>query len=127
MTPRTLRGALDQIQSMLSGRSYSEDLWNVLTALRGPDSRDRSVKYATTTIIRSAAFPKQPCSALSVYGTDSKKLARRRAGVWRDGIDTNHFREHTEDAFDALGLDLYEMNGGAHGVRLPRKALRRDH
>jgi hypothetical protein len=132
MTPRTLRGALDLIQDMLSGRSYSEDLWAVMTGLRGPDSRNRSIKNATTAIIRSAAFPKHPTSASSVFGVDSKKLARRRKDIWQWVTPcANHFREHAEDAFDALGLDLYEMNGGARGtqrvIRLSRTDVRKNH
>ena len=39
--PATLRGALDLID-MLLRTEYGADLWNVLTALRGPDSRDRA-------------------------------------------------------------------------------------
>ena len=43
MKPKTLREALNQIQDMLTGREYSEDLWNVLVALRGPDSRNKKI------------------------------------------------------------------------------------
>jgi hypothetical protein len=102
MVPKTLRGALDQIQDMLSGKSYSEDLWNVLVGLRGPDSRDRKLKSATTLVIRDAAFPKHPCSLLSFFGRDRKDLKQRE--------DANHFREHVKDAFESLKLDLYHKN-----------------
>lgn len=110
MQPKNLRQALDYIQEMLDGKSYSMDLWNVLTALRGPDSRDRKIKYATTALIRSAAFPKRPCEDLSVFGDDAPHLAQRR----RDIRDLNHFREHVKDAFDSLGLDWEGVNGENH-------------
>jgi len=106
MKPTNLREALDAIQEMLADSRYSEDLWNVLVALRGPDSRNRRLKYATTAIIRSVAFPKRPCSALSVFGTDSPKLARRRKKMFRSKADANHFREHVRDAFSSLDLEL---------------------
>lgn len=114
MRPRTLRQALDFIQEMLSDRSYSLELWNVLTALRGPDSRNRKIKYATTALIRSAAFPKRPCEDLSVFGVDSPALAERR----REIHDLNHFQEHAKDAFDALGLKWGEANGEDHRPHL---------
>ena len=110
MVPKTLRGALDQIQDMLSGKSYSEDLWNVLVGLRGPDSRDRKLKSATTLVIRDAAFPKHPCSLLSFFGRDRKDLAARRKKMFKQREDANHFREHVKDAFESLKLDLYHKN-----------------
>jgi len=110
MSPRTLRAALDQIQDMLDGRSYSADLWDILTALRGPDSRNRKAKNATTALIRSAAFPKRPCEDRSIFGTDSPRLAKRRRKLFRKRRDLNHFRDHIRDAFAALGLTLYESN-----------------
>ena len=109
--PRTLRAALNQIQEMLDGKSYSAELWDVLTALRGPDSRDRKVKYATTAVIRQAAFPKRPCEDRSVFGTDSAEYAERRREMFAAREGHNHFREHVADAFTALGLKLEESNG----------------
>jgi hypothetical protein len=109
VTPKTLRGALNQIQRMLTAE-YSEDLWNTLVALRGPDSRNRKLKSATTAVIRSAAFPKRPCDYLSVFGTDSKRLATRRRAMFKNKEDNNHFREHTRDVFKSLGLSLFEEN-----------------
>lgn|ERR1019366_2406285 len=107
---KTLRGALNQIQDMLSGKPYSEDLWNVLTGLRGPDSRDRKLKSATTVVIRDAAFPKHPCSLLSFFGRDRKDLVARRKKMYAKREDANHFREHVKDAFESLNLDLYDTN-----------------
>jgi hypothetical protein len=110
MTPKTLRGALKQIEKMLTKQSYSGDLWDVLTALRGPDSRNRKLKYATTALVRSAAFPSRPCEDRSVFGKDSKKLAARRRKMYSTHEDFNHFREHISEAFAVLGLSLFEEN-----------------
>jgi hypothetical protein len=112
MKPKNLRQALNQISDMLSDRRYSEDLWSILTALRGPDSRNKKLKYATTAVIRQAAFPKKPSALLSVYSTDSEKLAKRRVELFTNRADFNHFREHVQDAFNALGLSLDEVNRG---------------
>jgi hypothetical protein len=112
MKPKNLRQALNQISDMLLDRRYSEDLWSVLTALRGPDSRNKKLKYATTAVIRQAAFPKKPSALLSVYSADSEKLAKRRVGLFKSRADFNHFREHVQDAFSALGLSLDEVNRG---------------
>lgn len=109
--PKTLRAALNQIQDMLDGKPFSAELWDVLVALRGPDSRNRKVKSATTALIRTAAFPKQPCLERSVYAVgDSEGLAARRRSLFAIKLDTNHFREHVRDAFAALGLKLEESN-----------------
>jgi hypothetical protein len=109
MKPRTLREALNQIQDMLDGRPYSAALWDILVALRGPDSRNRKIKNATTALIRTAAFPKRPCLARSVFaGKDTAELARRRQVLLKR--ERNHFREHVADAFEALGLQLEESN-----------------
>ena len=110
-TIKTLRQALDIIQEMLDGKPYSADLWDVLVALRGPDSRDRKIKYATTAVIRSAAFPKRPCEERSIFGKDTEELVKRRKYMFKYCTGDNHFREHVHDAFEALGLKLGEMNG----------------
>jgi hypothetical protein len=112
-TPKTLRGALDHIQHLLTKQPYSADLWDILSAIRGPDSRNRRLKHATTTIIRSAAFPKRPCEERSFYGEDSAKRAEIRKRVFNSKGDQNHFRQHVAAAFDSLGLKIFEVNHGA--------------
>jgi len=113
---RELRTALNRIQDMLDGKSYSAELWDILVALRGPDSRNRKIKNATTALIRLTAFPKRPCLERSVFAdSDSPELARRRQVLLRH--EANHFREHVRDAFAALGLKLEEPNVQAHPDR----------
>jgi hypothetical protein len=113
MTPSTLRGALRAIEKMLSGQSYSASLWDILSAIRGPDSRDRKTKHSTTTVIRSAAFPSRPCEERSFYSDDSGEKVNRRKRLFKQKKDFNHFRQHVEAAFDALGLKLFEVNSKA--------------
>ncbi len=108
--PKTLRGALSQIERMLTKKSYSADLWDILSAIRGPDSRDKRLKHATTTVIRSAAFPSRPCEERSFYSEDSRKKALIRQELFKNKEDFNHFRQHCQAAFDALGLSLFEEN-----------------
>ena len=110
MSPKTLRGALNQIQQLLTKQPYSADLWDILSAIRGPDSRNRKLKHATTTIIRSAAFPKRPCEERSFYGEDSAKRAEIRTRIFKSKGDQNHFRQHVVAAFASLQLNLYEVN-----------------
>jgi hypothetical protein len=110
MIPKTLRGALNQIERMLRGRPYSGDLWDIMSCVRGPDSRNKRIKHATTTIIRSAAFPSRPCEERSFYGEDSAKRAEIRKRLFKNKEDFNHFRQHCEAAFDALDLKLFEEN-----------------
>jgi len=110
MTPKTLRGALNLIQGMLNKQSYSADLWDILSAIRGPDSRNRKLKRATTAIIRQAAFPMRPCEDRSIFGNDDKAIVVRRRQAFKNKEDNNHFREHVRDAFESLGLSLFEEN-----------------
>jgi hypothetical protein len=113
-TPKTLRGALRQIQAMLTKQKYSADLFDILSAIRGPDKRNPRLKMATTCLIRTAAFPNKPCQYRSFYLTgDNEKLARLRRRMMRDKKNHPHFREHVRDAFGALGLQL----GGVNGVQ----------
>ena len=124
MRPKTLRQALDLIQELLTDQPYSADLWDILVALRGPDSRDRKIKYATTAVIRQAAFPRRPCEDRSIFGRDSRVLTKRRQDLFRSHSDHNHFREHVRDAFEALGLNLLEEND-VRNQKSNRPSLRR--
>ncbi len=124
--PKTLRGALTQIEKMLTKKSYSADLWDILSAIRGPDTRNKKLKHATTTIIRSCAFPSRPCEERSFYGEDSAKRAEIRTRLFKNKEDFNHFRQHCEAAFDALDLKLFEENDGtSHHESVGRRRQRR--
>lgn len=54
-----LAGALRRIEDDLMNPVVGEDLWNVLSALRGPDEdANLPFKSRTTAVIRTAAFPR---------------------------------------------------------------------
>ena len=108
--PVSLRGALRQIERMLTKQSYSADLWDILSAIRGPDSRNKTLKHATTTVIRSVAFPSRPCEERSFYSDDSEKKSEIRKRLFKNKEDFNHYRQHISAAFDALDLSLFEEN-----------------
>jgi hypothetical protein len=107
--PKTLRDALDIIQDLLTGRKFSHDLWNVLTGLRGPDSRNAYAKAATTCVIRKVAFPKEPTKGLSMFHEDTVVRASYRK-TSSALIESPHFTEHACDAFASLGLVWDEVN-----------------
>jgi len=107
--PESLRDCLDVIEMLLRSE-FGHDLWNVLVALRGPDTRDRGLKYATTCVIRQHAFPGRPTEGLSVFKDDCKVYAKRRSEMFETREGLNHFREHIGDAFDSLDLKIGEVN-----------------
>jgi len=109
--PKTLRQALDCIQEMLSNKPYSADLWDVLSAIKGPDCRNHRLKIATTCIIRDAAFSNHPCEHRSFYAKDTPQSVIRRKKMFRNKENRPHFRDHIVEAFAALGLKLGELNG----------------
>lgn len=58
-----VRRVLDQIEAVLMDPDHGKQLWDVLTALRGPDTKpftqeSYELKLRTTAIIRSRAFPR---------------------------------------------------------------------
>jgi len=76
------------------------DLWNILTALRGPDSCDCDLKQQTTAIIRAHAFPK---AAAGMH----------RVLAFVNSVDTtivcddcHHFESHVWEAARALGIPI---------------------
>lgn len=90
-------------------------LWNVLTALRGPDNEDEDVKRATTEVIRWHFLGKDPNMdgfSGSFVGPDDE--GSRRLRVFLSGpsgaIELSHFRGHAKLAFAALGLKWDEVN-----------------
>lgn len=95
-------------------------LWNVLTALRGPDkiigaTRNLFLNYkrATTAVIRTAALPYLSSVAdVMTAVDDAEKMALRRTlrtkkRRWPTAFKDNnqHFFTHARDAFNALGLE----------------------
>lgn len=108
MTPEA-REMLDQLDEFfvseaISGLSKSQ-LWDVLSALRGPDMSDSHQRKVDTTIpIRRAAFPKltdsrHRHSISAAFGYDDSKYN----GPTKDS-SAPHFEYHVAQAAYALGL-----------------------
>lgn len=121
--PRTKEEALDVLRGFFLDESIEEfekrKLWNILTALRGPDnSNDFSTKEATTAVVRAHFFWKDghiPRDFIdrgrdlfgSIIREDSTRHALKRV---RDDDGGVHFRSHVLKAFDAFGLKWDESN-----------------
>lgn len=101
------REILDKIDEFLVQRNTnSQDLWDILTALRGPDSEHNDIKHVTTVPIRSAAFPKTAKVAASDYGFVNG--ADFRGGEFSyDAANmdkSEHFASHVVNAARRLGI-----------------------
>lgn len=97
----------------------SRRLWNVLVALRGPDSGNYSLKDATTAVIRRKALGNVQAMYGCVVGSDSPELAKYRNTVLGE---SHHFLKHAEEAFFALDMS---WNGKDEGgtVEFPKYQL----
>jgi hypothetical protein len=96
-------------------QEVARKLWNILSALRGPDNASVFIKDATTGVIRRQAFPKtfkgnfgdsylHRNLALS-YTDDPGKVVFRR-----DFMKQDHFGGHVIKAFNSLGLNFDAVN-----------------
>jgi hypothetical protein len=111
--PDTAAGVLDVIDRLLasgfrpnaghapgSPAFESRALWDVLSALRGPDSNDVAVKARTTEVIRTRAFP---CTALTRCGPADFAPPGNPLLVDTSGLSYfDHFRMHAVFADAAL-------------------------
>lgn len=108
MTPK-LRAELDRIEEFLLG-DEGASLAHVLTALRGPDSGDLVVKQATTTHIRSTAFPRLAKQFGSLF-TEPGSVNHYDMWDFKMGKLTlpaegwSHFYSHITLALSALGIE----------------------
>lgn len=113
MTKETKR-VLNIIDEALVGASTTtrRELWNILTALRGPDNDEGKLKANTTARIRSAAFP---LTAKAGYPVSP---ALFRAALKSKPMDltgsTRHFKRHIMDAAKALRMKVDD--GGFSGT-----------
>lgn len=121
----TVRGILNEIDRFLARNDdESKKLWEVLVALRGPDSDVDSDKYATTAIVRKTAFPKafsKPydwnaeitrqnlVASNGAFGAkDNERAVERRKQLELKGY--SHFTSHAKRAFYVLNLNWSEKN-----------------
>jgi hypothetical protein len=94
--------------------SQRSKLWDILTALRGPDCMkdNHRIKLATTSVIRSAALGKD--SSMREYADfsqlDTAANAEFRLMEAHLIEDSYHFFNHARRAFIALGLKWEKPN-----------------
>jgi len=102
MEART-REVLDMLDEVLMGDvQVAQEVWDVLTALRGPDSDNNKVKRKTTWVIRAAAFPK---TVKFFYQQLPARFELDRLDFSTVGLDmTSHFADHVTWAACILGL-----------------------
>jgi hypothetical protein len=84
-------------------------LWDVLSALRGPDYEESVDKDATTAVIREAFLGPKTQVFPADFAVDSAERAERRDDMV-SGSESYHFLSHARNAFDALGLKWFEVN-----------------
>ena len=118
-TPTTAKEVFAQLRESFISLDYTErhKVWDVLTALRGPDRGDSEfLKTASTALVRGVALGEHAGACIqefaSVEFADTDYFAERRnkASESCDGSVDSHFLSHIRRAFDALGLSFYGFN-----------------
>lgn len=118
----TLRDTLNKIEEALLGPD-GQELWAVLTALRGPDEHSDKLKDEVTAPIRGAAFPKLRMMATRDVSLFALSRASGLSPVSEDGRwyfrgfqiappenlrppqgGSDHFNAHAKAAVTALGM-----------------------
>lgn len=84
----------------------ADDLWAVLSALRGPDNGDWKLKVATTAVIRHK-LGLEKSNGQFVVMEDTELAVDYRKNL---GDDNSHFVSHAQRAFKALGLKWDALN-----------------
>lgn len=97
--PTTIREALDVIDTFIITEPHGNELWNILSGLRGPDHEDDELKGRTTDVIRATALPKSRGRVAGAYAGvgipfDSTGLTKNKP----------HFCIHVQWAARGLGL-----------------------
>lgn len=106
--PKTLKKMLKEIDLFLESSDRAQDLWLILTALRGPDRANAFLKQAITGVIRSHSLPASKWWA--VVGPDLSSFSKRRKEYIRSVSSSNHFIFHAQKAFEALDLKWGSCN-----------------
>jgi hypothetical protein len=119
MLDNKTRWMLDVIDTFLAeGDSASRDLWDVLTALRGPDDPNPyGSDYAglgrkvRTTRVRAAAFPKVAEKAMATQEGRVFHGAYFEIEADVKHVNNWHCQLHLDKAEAVLGLKLYDSTG----------------
>lgn len=124
--PMNAADILDMLDEFFAGGLVSEReqtrLWDVLSALRGPDCDDRELKTETTSLIRGAAFPK--AAKMLIYRVYCRKasdaeldrLCATSAALRQRSYEqhkSSHFTRHIEYAAQQLHQMRYEKKKAA--------------
>jgi hypothetical protein len=110
--PQTMHEALFVIQKFFEDKNIDfyekKKLWDVLTALRGPDDGNDYSKNATTGVVRYYALGpilnEDPIGA--VVNKDRASFVIDRSSF----SGTSHFSDHIRKAFSVLELDWTRLN-----------------
>jgi hypothetical protein len=96
-------------------------VWNVLTALRGPDIYSSSLKKATTAVIRQHFLGVPPYTISCAFYDDNKESVKYRKSLYpynlKAVIQDVHFISHAAKAFNALGLEWTALNPPSKRLR----------
>lgn len=105
MIKKELREVLDTIDNILAKEdAVSHQLWDVLTALRGPDSANYDDKKNVTIPIRRAAFPITASTVFNdIADFGEENVAYKEIDV--TGAPASwHFAHHGNNAAFVLGI-----------------------
>lgn len=104
--PTEFHALLQHIVKVINlGDNNSRDLWNVLTALRGPDNELQNIKESTTAVIRHKIGLSRNSLGIDVF-PDCEGAMNNRNTMTK----YTHFRIHVEQAFRVLGLVWDKVN-----------------
>jgi hypothetical protein len=112
---RMTKNLLKRVVEYITNDPHGDELYNILTALRGPDDANYDLKECTTAVLRNAVGLLGSVSTGGGYDSneDSPKLMRRRKEFEAHRHDDQgnakfndrHFLAHIKQAFEAVGLD----------------------
>ena len=96
-----------------STEKESHKLWDILSALRGPDKEFCGhYKDASTAVLRHAFFGgkcKNVSAKATIYSDNETLRDRRNTAEYQHKVGY-HFSRHARLAFKALGLDFKNIN-----------------
>jgi hypothetical protein len=112
----TFESVLDTVVKFLNrSNDDSLKLWNILTALRGPDTEDplEELKRATTSVIRTKIGILPCANGATTVPDDSEELVKARMDYVQARTKhtySYHFGNHAMNAFHSLGLRWDTLN-----------------
>lgn len=100
------------VKKLLADGYKGQALWNILTALRGPDDEEHvrtALKEATTGVLRHKLGLNQWDVGAFISNPDEKYFleVRKQTSICKNW----HFIKHASAAFTSLGLIWDEVNG----------------